>query len=196
MSKSLEEIECDLRRDLYAQQAARRDAVRSTIAVPLAILGFAAFGFNGLTATALFSSEQPVLAFLSAFALAGSVFAVFFFLWALSAGTRLRYNPRTPQPQIFNLPQQEKDIFADLQKRYSDPAEIQRRGRAAIWKALSREYARRTSDLERMNEANLDTQAEMLTRLLFGLGCLILSIVLYIMVRLLMQYYFGIPLGD
>lgn len=191
MSKTLEEIECDLRRELYAQQTTRRDSVRSTIAVPLAILGFAAFGFNGLATTALFDAAHPALSFLSAFALATSVFAVFFFLWALAAATRIKYNPRTPLPEVFDLPKQERDIFADLRMRYSDTAEIARRGRAATWSALSAEYGARTEELERLNEHNLDTQAEMLQRLLFGLGCLILAIVLYISVRLLAQYYFA-----
>lgn len=190
MAKSLEEIECDLRRELHAQQTTRRDSVRSTIAVPLAILGFAAFGFNGLATTALFTAAHPVLAFLSGFALALSLFAVFFFLWALAAGARLKYNPRTPLPQVFDLPRQEREIFEDLKARYTDRSEMQRRGRAAIWVALSDEYSARTEELERLNEHNLDIQAEMLQRLLFGLGCLILAIVLYISARLLMQYYF------
>lgn len=190
MAKSLEEIECDLRRELYAQQVARRDSVRSTIAVPLAILGFAAFGFNGLTLTAYLDWSHPALQFLSFAALAMTAFAVFFFLWALSTATRLRYNPRNPLPEVFDLAEQEKEILDDLRHIYRDPAELQSRGRAGTWEAVNAEYGARTAELERISSQNLDVQEEMLNRLLFGLGCLILSIVLYQSVRLLAEHYF------
>lgn len=190
MDKSIEEIECDLRRELYAQQVSRRDTVRSTIGLPLAILGFAAFGFNGLALSAFVELSIPFFAFFSALALFTTALSVFFFLSAISIGHKLSYNPVAPLPEIFDLSAQEQDLrrdFTDLVGH--EPDEAQEFARAAMWGAISTEYQERTKDLENISNRNLDTQAEMLHRLLAGLGLLIFSIVLYQSLRLLAQYY-------
>lgn len=190
MSRSLAEIEFELKRELYTQQVTRRDAVRSTLAVPLAIVSFAAFGFNGLRLSLSLEWSLPILQFLSAAGLAMALLSGFFFIWALRCGFRFDYNPVIPQPEITDLEQQERNVIDDLKPRDFGLDEIQRLSRDATWKALSREYDLRTRELDARNTANLDIQSEMLVRLLIGLGLLIAAIVLFNVVAVLSSEYF------
>jgi hypothetical protein len=188
MQKSSAEIAFDLQQGLYAQQVSRRDSIRSTLAVPLAIIGFAAFGLNGLRTSLTLSWDTEVLQILSFLALTCGAFAGFFMIWGISHARRFDYKSVVPVPEVAEFVRQEQEMVSDLKPRITDLDQIKTLSREAAWKALSEEYESRTMELESRNSQNLGVQEEMLFRLLIGLGFLVLAIMLITAASLLADY--------
>jgi hypothetical protein len=183
--KPAAEIEFELRREAWNQQVARRDTVRSTLAVPLAVMGFAAVGFNGLAANARPNWDEPVLAVLSVLGLALAAFSVLMFLCAVWKALSFDYKAVVPLPEAQDLDQQEKELVRDLKTLDYGLDEIRSLSRAGVWKALNASYGAAAQKLTALNDDNLRIQGQMLRFILAGLAMLLCSILMFATLHIL-----------
>lgn len=188
MSKTLYEHEADLHREAYAQQVSRREAIRGTLSVPLAVLGFSAFGMNGLAANAVLGLASPLQITLLAAAVLFLLAALGAFGRALYLAVwRFDYSMVQPLPAVEDLSQQATLLSEQLRREEVALDAIRALSEQGAWQALGAEYAEKARDLNSRNDDNLDVQKALLRAILLGIGALLLSILLFAGLRLAME---------
>lgn len=186
MTKPIEEYEADLLRESWSQQVTRRDSIRGTLAVPIAAIGFAAFGFNGLAGNASVNWAGGFGVYLTVAGLLLALASALSFLVALiNVVFRFDFSSTHPEPRIEDLDKREMKVSKQLYDAGYRAERIPELARKGAFDALNLEYRDRITWLRRINDANLKVQKYALWAILVGLALLIFSILSFGMLRLL-----------
>jgi hypothetical protein len=168
---------------LYDHQIARRDSIRTTLGVPLAVLSFAAFGFGALATQFRVAFETEILAALFFLLAYCTLVGFLMFLASIVLIFRIDYPSRVALPRVLDLEAQRSDMEQTLGNVPLQAGDRAQKIEDAVLNGIHEEFVDKASQLEKKNDHNLSLQQIMLRRLMVGLGCLITAIVLTIAMR-------------
>jgi len=165
-------------RHLYDQQISRRDAIRTTLGVPLAALSFAAFGFGALASqisVQYFSPfETAILSMIGFYA----VCALLCFLNAVHLIWKIDYSSFVALPGVLDTDEQRERLAEAIKGIDFEESVRSDVIEEAVQEGIRTEFIVQANKLSAKNDANLETQSKMLRTIVKGLGCLIFAIFL------------------
>lgn len=179
------EFEIRASRSRFESEASRRDSVRSSMAIPLAAMSFAAFGFGAIVRNLIFAPDTPMLQYLSFWGLALALAALFLFISALTVFRKIDYVGYHPYPEALDVETQYDEMRRELANEGLSPREADEIANRSAWEFARDSYMEAAVAQERKNHANLTYQSHMLSYLLWGLGCLICALAVTGVVQLL-----------
>ena len=173
------ELQLDAAQKLYADEASRRDAVRGAIAVPLAVLGFSAFGFGALLTHFELSRASFSAHMLSAGVVGLSFASAVAYALAICALYRIDYVGAAAYLELTDIADQEADLVRLIERREGfSGARALGEARQIALRGASEEYRDRATRQRDLNAANLRLQKTAFRCLLVGVGALLGALVL------------------
>jgi len=162
----------------YLQELSRRESVRSSLAVPIAILSFAAFGFVALANTAVWLTYSPLTVVLSFGVLLLFGTAVVLLISAVVAIGDFEITSSVPEPYVLEFADTAEVIKKELVEGGTGPKQANNIAVISALGTLSDEYAYCTEELLDENARNLEAQQFVMRRAVPGFGMLILAVAL------------------
>lgn len=169
----------------YEFEITRRDSIRSSIAIPIAALSFAAFGFGTVVRSLIFSTGSNAQAYLSFMALVLTISSLFFLLSAISVFRRMDYADMGPWPEALDVHTQYEAIYEELVQAGFVHNSAKQAANNAAWGYAKTSFKDAADWQEVRNAQNLHSQQDMLSYFLWGVGCLLSALALGGIVQLL-----------
>lgn len=162
----------------YLSELSRRESVRASLAVPVAVLSFAAFGFAALANNAVWLDDGLTTRVLTVLTIALTALAATLLFAAIIQLAQARFASRASSAKVLNFVRTADDIRAELEAGDVRPDDAENMSMIAALESMSAEYAGRTKALKVENDRNLSVQEEVLSTAIPGFGLLILAVVL------------------
>ncbi len=162
----------------YTSELSRREAVRSSLAVPIAVLSFAAFGFAALANTADWLDGTLTALTLSVLVLMLSALATICLVTAIFQTGYARPTSGSVGASVFEITGSIEKIQSELVDSGFSIRDARKLAAVSALKTLSEEYEVSTRELIAENRAGLERQQNILRLAVSGFGMLILAIAL------------------
>lgn len=174
-------FQVELNKELYLAERSRREAVRSSLGLPLAALSFTAFGFAAFSGKVVWIDSSPFEALLSTSTLMLAIFALSFFISAINQLYHLDYSADPITPEAADFLGNAEEITVWLEEEDGGKQELDAIKQEAVVLALedlAKGYNEAFRELSIANSLDLKLQKTVFDRLLIGLGMLISAIFL------------------
>ncbi len=162
----------------YASELSRRESVRSSLAVPIAVLSFAAFGFAALANSANWLDASLATLTVSVLVLFLSVMATACLITAIFQTGSARLTSKSVGASVFEITGSIEKIQGELVASGFEVRAARELAAVSALKTLSEEYEIATQELVSENRASLERQQNILRLAVSGFGMLILAIAL------------------
>lgn len=160
----------------YGSELNRRESVRASLAVPIAVLSFAAFGFASLAATAVWVDTSVSAVTLSTLVLMLAVAATFLLFSAIFHVGQVRLTSPAPDANVLEFADYADSMKQELIAEGSSVRDAHELSIVGALTYLSTEYDFCTDALVAENRTNLQRQQIALSCAAPGVGCLILAL--------------------
>lgn len=162
----------------YLSELGRRESVRASLAVPVAVLSFAAFGFAALANNAVWLDTSLTTRMLTVVTVGLTGLAATLLFAAIIHLAQAGFASRATSAKVLNFVPTADDIKAELEADEVPPEVAGQMSMVAALESMSAEYASRTKALKVENDRNLKVQEAVLSMAIPGFGLLILAVVL------------------
>ena len=160
----------------YLSELSRRESVRASLAVPVAVLSFAAFGFAELANNAIWLDTGLATRLLSTLTAALTVLAALLLFAAILQLAQVRFTSRASGAKVLNFVSTADAIRDELKTDGLPGNTVETLSMMSALEAMSGEYAGRTKELKVENDRNLNLQENILAVAIPGFGFLILAV--------------------
>lgn len=162
----------------YLAEVSRKETVRNSLALPIAVLSFASFGFAALANTASWRNHTMADLLISCTVLLLAVFAGALFVRAVILLSQIALNPIAPEPLVLQFSKNADRLESGLLNAGLDPVIAREEAISAALEEVCTEYSGCSDDLHSQNNRLLESQTDLLKTISIGLGMLILAILI------------------